>query len=221
MPRLKEDVDAALVSKGDLVACYVEANKLTAISDKAAAVTAFNLAEKGMTEEALADQVHIVTALYRTLQKNPSLFMRELDYGPHAPHGRMYIEEEARITATASGCTKKTRTSTRPLRSGNLADAEDRAVFDRQELRPGHRRHHGFRGAGTGEINDVTPEVVEGATVDELLFSLTLRPGVLNPFEGLFAGRQRKVWFVKRATDRSSSTRTRPTRQRGSTALER
>jgi hypothetical protein len=199
--KLKEDVDAALVSKGDLAACYVEANKLTAISDKTAAVTAFNLAEKGMTEEALADQVHIVTALYRTLQKDPSLFMRELTMGLMRLMDEMYIEKEAE---DYEGDRKRLYKEDEDIdetdtRSGNLRMGSVGQYSIGKYYAPDIDGITGFRGAGTGEINDATLEELKGATVDQLPFSLTFRFWGDNPFQGLFAGDVFcKVWFVKR-----------------------
>jgi hypothetical protein len=198
--RLRADAQAALASKGDLIACYVEANRLAAISDKTQAVTAFNLSEKGMTDEALADQVQIVTMLYKELLNDPSIFLRELTMGLMRLMDEMHIEDEAE---DYGGDRKRLFKEDEDIdetdiREGNLLMRPVGAYSIGDYYNPRIDSVKSFHGLAT-EVNDATLAQLKGATIDQLPFTLAFRFWGSNPFSGFFQDVLCKVWFVRRS----------------------
>jgi hypothetical protein len=194
--KLQESAQAALVSKGDLVDCYSEAQSLTASADEAAEVTAFNQDEKGLSLEELADQVQVVTELYGHLLRDPADYMRLLTIGLFKVQDETYLDKEAEDYGGSreelyakSGSIDETGT-----RSGNMRIMGPLGGIGKYYA-PDYPAD--FGGHVTG-INKATLANLDGTPLQDLPFSLAFRFWATNPFSGLFQDVFCKVWFVRR-----------------------
>lgn len=196
----KKSSATALAGDGDIIDCFVEANKLQSVEEYTKETEAFNSSSGTMSDVDLAGRSAALKLTYDKLMGDPSGYLRELTVG------FIRLLDEVKVADLAKdydGDRERTRLQDSELhqtsmREGNLM------VF------PWPRNHSldswaapdlgfgGFNATGIG-INTKSLERLRGAAVADLPVSMGFRFRAANPYYRIWKGDMgtTDVWFTR------------------------
>jgi hypothetical protein len=194
------NADKALMTKTNLLDCYVEAESLHSISEEHAQREEFNATADQMfpSDIALADEVAVVDALYRRIFERPEYFMRELSEGLLRLKDEVYLEEKAKAYGgdRAKMLERDPEIDETAYRSGSLMLRP--SIYSIGSWASPQLDFDSFH-AMTTEVNKATLQPIAGAAVKDLPLTLGFRFWAKNPYSGFFVSQLCKVWFTRRS----------------------